>query len=202
MTILFQGEVPPMALFISSGFVAAYTIKNSGDEQIVSLFSKGDIIPAEWLFGRSPVALYYYKAFTDCELVAVDRQELLSQIAKNHALSAELLERFVGSFIGATIHIHALEHSYSREKLIKLFHYLVLRFGEAKPGKHGVYTLPLPLTHAQIASMIGLTRETVTTETVKLKKKGVLQHKSGVYTINLPSLLKSLGSEEFDNLNL
>lgn len=202
MTMLFQGEIPPMAMFIKSGFASAYTIKNSGDEQIIGLFSAGDIIPAEWLFGHSPVSLYYYRALTDCQLVAVGRNELLAEIAKNRELASELLEHYVSSYIGATIHIHALEHSYSREKLIKLFHYLVLRFGVAKDKKGEIYSISLPLTHAQIAGMIGLTRETVTTETVKFKRKGVLQYKNGVYTVNLPKLLQNIGSEEFATLNL
>lgn len=200
--ILFQGEIPAMALFIVSGFVAAYTIKDSGDEQIVGLFSKGDIIPAEWLFGKSPVALYYYKAFTDCELMAVGRAELMESVAKDQAFTTELLERYVSSFISATVHIHALEHSNSREKLIKIFHYLVLRFGVPKPTQKDLYSIPVPLTHTHIAGMIGLARETVTHGVIELRRKGNLEYKGGFYTINLPKLLKSMGSEEFDTLEL
>jgi CRP-like cAMP-binding protein len=200
--ILFQGEIPPFVLVVRSGFVISYTMSNNGDEQIIAFYSVGDILPVEWVFNRSPVALYYYRAFTDCELVAVSRDELNDYIVTDQALSNKLLNQFASSFIGATVHIHALEHSHSQEKIIKLLHYLVLRFGQPVPKKEDTYVIPFKLTHAQIASMVGITRESVTTEAVKLKNKNALDYSKGIYTITLPELLKSLGSEEFDTLTI
>lgn len=200
--ILFQGEIPPFVLVVRSGFVISYTMSNNGDEQIIAFYSVGDVLPVEWAFNRSPVALYYYRAFTDCELAAVGRDELSEHIITNQALSNKLLNQFASSFIGTTVHIHALEHSHSQEKIIKLLHYLVLRFGQPVTGKDDTYIIPFKLTHAQIASMVGITRESVTTEAVKLKNKHALDYSKGIYTIMLPELLKSLGSEEFDTLTI
>ncbi len=200
--ILFQGEIPPFVLVVRSGFVISYTMSNSGDEQIIAFFSVGDVLPVEWVFSRSPVALYYYRAFTDCELAAIGKSELLDYIVVNQTLSNKLLNQFASSFIGATVHIHALEHSHSQEKIIKLLHYLVLRFGQAVPNKADTYTIPFKLTHAQIASMVGITRESVTTEAVKLKNKHALTYNRGIYTIKLSELLRSLGSEEFNTLTI
>jgi CRP-like cAMP-binding protein len=200
-TIFFQGEIPPIAFIILKGYVVSYTIKNNGDEQIIAFFSSGDIIPVEWLFNKSPVSLYYYKAFTDCELIAVQKDEFIDQIEKDHQLTNMLLSQFANSFIGATVHIHALEHSQSRDKIIKVMHYLVLRFGKLDKA-NGTYTIPFKLTHAQIASLIGNTRESVTIETLKLKKLGALNVKKGIYTVNLGVLIKSIGSEEFDSLKI
>jgi CRP/FNR family transcriptional regulator, cyclic AMP receptor protein len=200
--VLFQGEVPPFVLFVHSGFVVSYTINNNGDEQIIAFFSVGDVLPVEWIFNRSPVSLYYYRAFTSCELIALPRENLLNQIEADKELANKLVSQFASSFIGATVHIHALEHSLSQEKLIKLLHYLVLRFGEQDRKKREIYKIPFKLTHAQIASMIGIARESVATEAVKLKKRGMLDYTNGFYTINLPALIASLGSEEFDNLTI
>jgi CRP-like cAMP-binding protein len=135
-------------------------------------------------------------------LVAIGRQELLDQIANSQTLAAELLEQYVSNFIGATVHIHALEHSNSQERIIKLFHYLVLRFGVAQDDKNEVSSIPVRLTHTQIAGMVGLARETVTHGVMKLKRKGSLRYRGGMYTVNLPRLLKDMGSEEFDGLDL
>jgi CRP/FNR family transcriptional regulator len=201
-TILFQGEIPPAAFLVRKGYVSSYTINNAGDEQIIGFFAAGDVFPVEWLFERAPVALYYYRAFTDCELLSLQRMTLLDALESNLALSRELLKQFVSGFIGSTVHIHALEHSHAHEKLIKLFHYLVLRFGVVQPNKKETFLIPFLLTHAQIASMLGLTRETVAGETMKLKKTGALTYDRGTYTINLPVLLASIGSEEFDSLEL
>lgn len=201
-TILFQGEIPQSALVIRSGYVISYTINSNGDEQIIAFFTKGDVIPVEWVFSRSPVSLYYYRALTECELTFVNREELMNQVESNHLLSKNLMRQFANSFIGATVHIHALEHSHSRDKMIKVMHYLVLRFGTNSKNNSGIYVMPFKLTHAQIASLIGITRESVTLEAVKLKKRGALSYKTGIYTINLPVLIASIGSEEFDNLEI
>jgi CRP-like cAMP-binding protein len=200
--VLFQGEVPPYVLFVQAGFVVAHTINNNGDEQIIAFFSAGDVIPVEWIFSRSPVSLYYYRAFTECELITLPRDGLLKQIESDQQLANKLVSQFASNFIGATVHIHALEHSLSQEKIIKLLHYLVLRFGEADPKKKDIYRIPFKLTHAQIASMVGIARESVATEAVKLKKRGMLDYTNGYYKINLPALIASLGSEEFDNLTI
>ncbi len=200
--ILFQGEVPPLALVIKSGFVISYTISNSGDEQIIAFYTVGDVIPVEWVFSRSPVSLYYYRAFTDCIVTAINREEFRESIDKDHLLSNKLLNQFANSFIGSTVHIHALEHSHSQDKIIKIMHYLVLRFGIVDRNKSDVYKMPFKLTHSQIASLVGITRESVTIEAIKLKKRGALQYKGGIYTVNLPVLISSLGSEEFDSLKI
>ncbi len=200
--ILFQGEIPPRAWLVDSGFVVSYTINNNGDEQIIGFFSAGDIIPAEWVFSRSPVSLYYYRAFTECTLISLARNELLAQIESNRVLARKLLYQFASSFIGATVHIHALEHSYAKEKVTNLLHYLILRFGKPVDKDSDTYTLPFKLTHAHIASMVGIARESVATEAVKLKKRGVLGYNNGIYTIKLPGLIASLGGEEFSALKI
>ncbi len=199
--IIFQGEVPHSALVVTEGYVVAYSISTAGFEQIVAFYAKGDILPAEWLFNLSPVALYYYRAFTKCELSPIARDIFLDRMKSSLELTTEVMQRFISGYIGATIHIHALEQSYSKEKLTRLFHYLVLRYGVAKRDKDQ-YDIPFPLTHAQIASMIGVTRETVAVEAQYLKRKGALSYKKGMYCIHLPKLIAKLGSEAFDTLQM
>jgi CRP-like cAMP-binding protein len=199
--IIFQGEIPPAALVVMKGYVVSYSISTAGFEQIVGFYSRGDILPAEWLFNLSPVALYHYRAFTKCELSPIARDVFLEKMKTDHALMTEVLQKFISGFIGATIHIHALEQSYSKEKLARFFHYLVMRYGVPAHGKE-LYDIPFPLTHAQIASMIGVTRETVAVEAQYLKRKGALSYKKGMYTIDLPKLIAKLGSEAFDTLKM
>lgn len=199
--IFFQGEIPSSGLYINSGFVVAYTITNSGSEQIVCFYSANDLIPTEWLFNLSPVSLYYYRAFTDCELISFNREELLAEIDSRKDLTNDLLHKTIRGFIGSTIHVHALEQSSARDKIIRFFHYLVLRYGDPTSNK-SVYSIPFPLTHAQIASMTGLTRETVSVETSSLKKKGAIIYKDKTYSIILPRLVTKLGSEAFENLQM
>lgn len=199
-TLFFQGEVPSSAVYIRNGLVAAYTINNNGDEQIVNLFSDGDLLPCEWIFGKSPVSLYYYRAFEDCDVTLLKKEDLLGFIGEQSPLISSIIDQYVKSFIASNIHIHALEHSHSRDKLIKIFHYLVMRFGKVLPD--GRYEVPINITHSQLASMLGLSRETVTTELQKIKRSKALVFKDRHYIINLPELIRSSGGEEYDALAL
>jgi len=199
--LLFQGEVPPFALLVQKGYVVSYTINDNGDEQIVAFFSVGDILPVGWIFNKSPVSLYYCRAFTDCEVIAVSREALLEQTQTDIILSNKLVAQFASSLVGTMLHVHALEHPFTQGKIVKLLYYLVIRFG-IPADREGTYQLAFKLTHAQIASMVGASRESVATEAMKLKKQGVILYENGFYTVHLSQLLVLFGSEEFNDIHI
>lgn len=198
--IFYQGEVPRTAYLIKSGVVRVYGINNSGEERIVTFFVAGDLIPVGWLFQKSPVSLYYYDAVTDCDLVAIPKEEFLEEVNKDERLKMELLNMYMVHYIGSTMHIYALEHARAQEKLVRILQYLVLRFGIEK--QDGNFLVDLRLTHQDLACMVGLSRETSALELGKLKKKGVISYESFTYTVNMPKLLKAAGGDEFDSLTL
>ena len=72
--ILFQGEIPRHVMIVRSGVVRAYSIASSGEERIVSLHGKGDIIPISWVFGSTPNSLFYYEAASDVRLFTIEKE--------------------------------------------------------------------------------------------------------------------------------
>ena len=52
----------------------------------------------------------------------------------------------------------------------------------------GIVTLPFPLSHVQLASMVGTTRETMTVQVRQLSRKGVLKTNKSCFEINLEKL--------------
>ena len=198
--LLYQGEIPPSVFFIKKGVVKMYNITADGDEKIVSYESRGALLPLEWLFDRSPVSSYYYDSFSDCQVYAVPKRDLLQIIASHRSAANALLNRFVAAYIGANIHVHALEQSKARYKLLYIFQYLVLRFGEPTDSSH--YRINLRLTHQDIANLIGSTRETASSEISKLTKEGVISIKELRYIIDTDKALRLLGETEFAELKL
>lgn len=186
-TLLFQGEVPRYAYVVKSGTVKTYNISPLGEEQLVSLSSEYDILPEAWFLGEASVAYYFYEAFTDCTVYAIPREELARKVNENPAFTHHLLQRFMRLYVGASVHINALEQPRSRDKLVHLLHYLMMRFG--KPvGKDSV-RLDLRLTHQTLANMLGVTRETIATEIARLRREKVLDYKQQTYTIDKKRLL-------------
>lgn len=196
--LLYQGEIPRSAFILKKGIIKVYSINASGDEQIAAFHVTGDILPDTWVFGKATSALYYYEAVTDCELFALSRDSLRDIIQSSPELLAKVFDHIVTNYTGALMRITALEQSRAREKILHTLYYLMFRHGvEHKPG---VFTVRLGLTHATIAEMVGLTRETIASELSKLKKRTVLTYNTREYIINKEKLERLLGEDRFDSL--
>jgi CRP/FNR family transcriptional regulator len=198
--MLYQGEIPTMAFYIKGGIVKIYNITNDGEERVVGYESAGGLLPIEWLFSRSQVSLYYYDTFTDCEIIRLPKAELLEFFNKNPKMALSYLDRTLSMLMGSTIHLHALQQPKARQKLLYIMQYLVLRFGKSLGGKKE--RIDLRLTHQEIANIIGITRETVSTEISKLIKEGVLAIDDYRYVVDMDKAVRLLGEDDFNNLML
>jgi CRP-like cAMP-binding protein len=192
-TLLFQGEVPRYAYVVKTGTIKTYNISPLGEEQLISLSSEYDILPEAWFLGEASVAYYFYEAFTDCTVYAIPREELAKKVSESPEFANHLLQRFMRLFVGASVHINALEQPRSRDKLVHLLHYLLMRFGR-QTGKDEIQ-IDLRLTHQTLAGMLGVTRETIATEIARLRREKVLDYKQQTYTINKTRLLQLRNDE-------
>lgn len=192
-TLLFQGEVPRYAYVVKTGTVKTYNISPLGEEQLISLSSQFDILPEAWFLGEASVAYYFYEAFTDCTVYAIPREELVKKVEESPEFTARMLKRFMRLYVGASVHINALEQPRSRDKLVHLMHYLMMRFGEDVGSKKA--RINLRLTHQTLANMLGITRETIATEIARLRREKVLDYRQQTYTINKEALLQLRNDE-------
>jgi CRP/FNR family transcriptional regulator, cyclic AMP receptor protein len=198
--LLYQGEAPRMAYVLLSGVVKVYSINSAGEEQIAAFHAKDDLFPAPWIFHKSSSTLYYYEALSDCEVLAVSREDFHKVIDSSPELHKQMLDYFVTNFTGMLMRVTALEQSRAREKIMFTLYYLLFRYGrEVRPG---MYKVELALTHSTIASLVGLTRETTTTELSKLKRQKVLQYSVHDYSIDKAKLERLLGEDSFQDLSI
>jgi len=195
--ILFQGEVPRSVFLVKSGVVRAYDIGSTGDEKIVNLSAPGEFIPPAWVFGKSPVSLYYYAAFSTSELYIMERAEVRQIIESDEVAAHKLFDQSMGLYVGAIQQVNALEQSKGVDKILFIIQHLVMRFGHRIGNDSQI--IKLRLTHQDIASMTGLTRETTSVELSHLKKKGIISYKDQYYTVATSKLQAMLGSDEFIN---
>ncbi|MGH7237178.1 MAG: Crp/Fnr family transcriptional regulator [Candidatus Saccharimonadales bacterium] len=196
-TLLFQGEVPRYAYVIKSGVVKTYNITSMGEEQIITFSSSYDIVPESWLLGASSAAFYFYEAFSDCELYTIPKNVLIKETTNNPNILPTLLRNFMRLYVGANMHINALEQSRSSEKIINLLHYLIMRFGEDSAGN--LCKINLRLTHQTLAGMVGLTRETTAHELSKLRRDKVIDYEGKIYTVNKAKLLELRNEDDIAN---
>lgn len=186
-TILLQDDTPDVVFCIRSGFVKAYHIDDQGSEQLLWFGSSADIFPMMWLFGLTPDVQYFFSAFTEVEAYVVPRQELLEHLEQNPDALMALTRTLVTRMNDAFSHLDATKKARADKKVAHALQYLSLRFGHSVTGQ--TYRIVLPLTHQDIANLLGLARETVTIELQKLKLKGCIHYTKTSLTVHRDKLV-------------
>ncbi len=197
--ILYQGEVPRSACIIKSGIVRVYSISARGDEQIVTYHIANEFFPSSWIFGKSPSTLFFYEAIDNCEISFVPRNELIEDSMKTPARINDLLDYFTTNYSASLMRINALQQPHAQNKLAYTLYYLCQRYGRGT-GKR--LEIPLSLTHQNLANLVGLTRETTTTEVNKLKKLGIINQTGQFYSVDTEKLLETIGEDSLRGVNI
>lgn len=175
-TILLKNETPNVVFGIKSGFVKGYDIDASGGEQLVWLGAKGDFFPVVWAFSLSQNVQYFFSAFSNTVLYNIDRQLFLDFLKNNQSALLEVTKRLVARLGDAARHLNAAEKTKAEDKIIHTLYFLSLRFGHINEPGSNEREVTLPITHQDIASLLGLTRETVTTGLGRLKEAGCIDY--------------------------
>lgn len=195
--VLFQGEIPRRAMIVRDGFIRAYTITSSGDERVVAIYGKGDILPLSWILGETTNALFYYDAITETRLMTFSKEDFHTALEDQQSMRAVL--HFVGNqYTALLLRITGLEQSRAVEKIGFTLYYLLFRYGVEKSP--GVYIIELKLSQLMISNLVGLTRESSTKNLKTLKEKGVISYTSSTYTVDKLKLEQFLGEDSFRDL--
>lgn len=198
-TILYQGEVPRHAYIITKGVVKVMNISPQGDEQIVMYHVSGEPFPSSWIFGKTAAALFFYEAVKDTTVALLERDEMINYMTAQPERARSILDYFTTNYSASLIHVNALEQSRARDKLLHLLFFLCQRYGVTRFQK---VNIPFALTHQNIASLVGLTRETTATEMSRLKKEKVLTYRQQHYVVDLDRLIALIGEESLKNLHI
>ncbi len=196
--LLCPGEVPQDVHIVRSGCIKVYRLGSSGEEQIAGFKTAGDIFPECWAFGQSSTIMYYYETAEDCTVVTVRKKDF-EKVLKNHpAVKARMFDYMVKNYTGMLVQVSALKQSHAVDKLLMMLYYLMIRHGvEKKPGE---FWVSMKLRHTTLAGLTGLTRETVSTELGKLKKKGVVHYTMRRFIIYRHALRDTIGEAAFSEI--
>jgi CRP-like cAMP-binding protein len=181
-----QNEVPVTAYAVQSGIVKVYNLTGDGKEMSIAYKLRDDIFPLGWLFSRQVRTLYFYEAHTDCVLYHIPKEAFSAALDAQPELSRALLEYLVSEQISDGLRFNALEQTQSRDKIIGMLQAFCLRYGMAV-GDNAV-RLDLQLRQQDIASLLGLTRETVALELRRLKNEGVVRYDHLVHIVRTDKL--------------
>lgn len=198
--VLFQGEIPRKAIIVRDGIIRAYTITSNGEERVVALYGKGDILPLSWVLGETSNTLFYYDAVSEARLMTFSKNDFHKVLNEDPA-ALQMVLRFVGTqYTALLLRITGLEQSRAIEKIGFTLYYLLFRYGTEK--QPGIYNINIKLSQLMISNLVGLTRESSTKNLKVLKDRGIIDYTSSTYTVNKLKLEQFLGEDSFRDLQL
>lgn len=190
-TIIDGSEEPNGVYIVKEGFVKAYTITKTGQENLLLVHDIGEFIPLLWALDGSHTEGLYYEAMSDVTVLKTSKEKLRSAMSDNKWLSQEILKQSVHIITTYSQRITALEYRTARERIIAELLNLAEMFGK----KHGKKVLiDAPITHQDIANSINMTRETASRALGLLFEEELLGQDEHLFTIlDLPKLQEELG---------
>lgn len=158
--------------YIKEGYGRVYRISEDGEELTLTILKAGDLFPLT--FGGGDLNNHYYlEALTSLELWRAPQEEFLKFIRTEPELFYELSEQTSFRVGGLLRRIEYLVFGNAYTKVAATLLACGRRFG-LQYGEGVVVNLPL--THKDIATLVGITRETTCLEMRKLEKKGLISH--------------------------
>lgn len=171
--ILKPGEELKGVGFVKSGFVRVFLKTKDGREITLPMFKP--LFYFSFIYHLTGMEnKYYFETITPVEMWVAPYKECLKFLKLNTAISFELFKEVLTCFMEITNNAQKLISGDAYEKVARLIIYLARRFGEEedKTVKIKFFT-----THKMIASITGLTRETVTIQILRLEKEGYIVNK-------------------------
>lgn len=160
---------------LTRGYVKRYLINKDGTKATQVLYGPGDVFPITLVYKvllsqaiYDGPEVYYYEAMTPVELYTIESSTLLGHV-KGHPVLYRGLMHEAGNRLNSTL--LGLENVTMRNSYLRVAHqllHLADRFGISSKGQTKI---ALPVTHQDLADMLSLTRETVTTSMKQLRAK-------------------------------
>lgn len=177
---------------LSKGYVKRYLISNDGTYGVQVLYGPQDIFPITLAFSavfnrdinESPET-YYYEAMSDVELYTIAETDLKDAVTQKPILYKDLFA-IAGERLHSTLHgLENLTLSNSYHRVAHEIAYIAKRFGKDTP--EGTM-IEVSLTHQDLADILSLTRETVSTSMAQLRKNKLIVTDKNIIVPNMEKL--------------
>ncbi len=174
-----QGDPTRVVYLIKRGKVRITRLTPDGKEITVAVLGAGDIFGEETLFDDQPRTTHAV-CIEECLLCTAKADDLFALLAGNPTLAMNVAKILNDRLVDASATIEDLAYAKIADRLMHLFLRLADEHGVASPAGT---LLDVRLTHADIASLIGSTRETVSLEMANLARAGRIAYDGKSITI-------------------
>lgn len=190
---MIRADDDPQGIFcLTKGYVRQYTISKTGLELTLHILKPISYFPIVWAVNGTP-NVYYFEALTPVEVGRAPRDQVVNFIKDKPTIIFALLSRLIEEYAETLTRMEHLVFSDAYRRVISVLLYIASHFGEK--NKDGII-VKHRFTHQNIATLVGVVRETASAEIIKLEKIGLIKY---VDHSLLFENLKKLNSELFSN---
>jgi len=177
--VIFEdGSLGDYMYLIQEGQVKITKMSEDGREKILEILGPGDFTGEMALLDREPRSASV-KTTTACVLLALSRQDFLGLLKQNHELTLELIRELARRLREADEQIRGL----SFERVESRARRLLARLAKEKLATRTDRMATAPITHQQLADLVGTSRETITRVVKELKDEGWLEQEGKRYLV-------------------
>lgn len=170
---LIRADDNPQGIFcLTKGYVRQYTISKTGIELTLQILKPITYFPLIWAINGAP-NIYFYEALTAVEVGRAPKEQVVNFIKDKPAIILELMSKLLGDYAETLSRIEHLVFSDAYRRVISVLLYIAKHFGEEK--KQGVI-VDHRFTQQDIATLVGIARETASIEMGTLEKKGLIKY--------------------------
>ncbi len=176
---------------MDEGLIKLTRVNNAGDRIILAMCGPGDIIGEEALGGPKSTYNADAEVLTAASVYKIPRETLNRLVHQDLDLANMLIDfllkrRQTLAEKVELLCLHDVEY--------RILHYLAELSSLVRPESDSS-GYRVPITQAELANMIGATRETTSTTLNQLEKRGLLKLSRRLLTIPSPALLRSASQE-------
>lgn len=179
-TVLRADSVPQGVFYLKKGHVRLYLISEDGVEFTVIIYKAGDIFPLRWALNGSS-NIYYFEALSEVDVYSASKIDFNEFLKKNPNMLLEVTKQALFDYGVLIYRMQHIVFGNAYAKVASIILTAAKQFGEKKGAGMSV---PIRLTHQQIALSAGITRETASIEIKRMEKKGIIEYNGRMMEVN------------------
>ena len=171
--MLIRADDDPQGIFcLTKGYVRQYTISPAGNELSLHILKPISYFPMVWAINGTP-NVYFFEALTEVEVGRAPQDQVVNFIKDKPALLFALMSELLEDYAETLTRVEHLVFSDAHRRVISILIYIAKHFGQ--PHKKGII-VNHRFTQADIATLVGVARETASIELFKLEKSGLVKY--------------------------
>lgn len=177
--------------FLTKGVVKMFGHSRKSEDLTLNIYRADSIFPISLIFNIENK--YAFKSLTEAQGYFASKKDFMEFVLKNPTVILDLLKRIYQGLDGFFMLSEALLSRNAYRRVLTQLVVYTRRFGRKN---NNIIIFDWHLTHQQLASQTGLTRESVTRQIKKLQKRGLVGYfGKKLFIYDLSKLENELGKK-------